>query len=57
MQDMKLNDLYKMSLEEALKRMDIVNMEIYTDDEGEIKALDVKYVPIPANRPVAPYEF
>lgn len=49
---MKLNDLYKMSLEEAIKQMDIVNMEVYTNDEGEVKALDVKYVPVPTNKPV-----
>ena len=51
---MKLNDLYKMSIGDALRKMDIVDMKVHTDDEGEIKSLEIKYVPMPPNTPVAP---
>lgn len=49
---MKLNDLYKMSIGDALSKMDIVDMKVHTDDEGEIRSLEIKYVPVPSNTPV-----
>lgn len=51
---MKMNDLYKMSIGDALKQMDIVDMKVHTDDVGEIKTVEIKYVPVPPNTPVAP---
>ena len=51
---MKLNDLYKMSIGDALGKMDITDMKVHTDDDGEIKSLEIKYVPVPMDRPVAP---
>jgi len=51
---MKLNDLYKMSICDALGKMDIMDMKVHTDDAGEIKALEVKYAPAPTDRPVEP---
>lgn len=51
---MKLNDLHKMSIKDALDNMDLVDMKVHTDDEGEIKALEIKYVPVPAARTVPP---
>lgn len=51
---MKLNDLHKMSLGTALSQMDLVDMKVHTDDEGEIKTVEIKYVPVPPERPVPP---
>lgn len=42
---MKLNELYKMLLEEALKQMNLIDMKVHSDDGGEIKTIEVKYIP------------
>ncbi|MGL5434652.1 MAG: hypothetical protein ACRDBO_04525 [Lachnospiraceae bacterium] len=51
---MKLNDFYKTSLEEAVKAMDIVSMKVHSDDDGIVNALEIKYVPMPADEPLSP---
>ncbi|MBS5955505.1 MAG: hypothetical protein KIC73_01185 [Clostridiales bacterium] len=50
---MKLNDLYKMPIGDALGQMDILDMKVHTDDVGEIKTVEIKYQPVPSDVPVS----
>lgn len=40
---MKLNDLYKMNLQEVLAKMNIIDVKFHTDDNGNIITIEVKY--------------
>lgn len=40
---MKLNEVYTKPLKEVLESMDMVDMKIHTDDEGNIQVVELKY--------------
>lgn len=51
---MKLSEFYKKSLEEALKQMDLVDLKVHCDGTGDIKAVEIKYAPMPNDKAVSP---
>jgi len=40
---MKLSKFYIQSLQENLKEMELVDLKVHTDDEGNVKAVELKY--------------
>lgn len=42
---MKLNDVYTKPLKEVVEQMDLASMKVYTDDDGNIEAIELKYEP------------
>ena len=42
---MNLTQIYSMPMEEVLKQCNIVEQKIHTDEQGNIQAIEVKYVP------------
>ena len=42
---MNLTQTYSMSMEEVLKQCNIVEQKIHTDEQGNIQAIEVKYIP------------
>ena len=42
---MNLTQTYSMPMEEVLKQCNIVEQKIHTDEQGNIQAIEVKYVP------------
>ncbi len=40
---MKLSDICNKSLEEIIKEMELSKMEIHTDDDGNVRAIELKY--------------
>lgn len=40
---MKLGELYSKPLQEVLQELNLVDMKLYTDDDGEITAIELKY--------------
>ena len=42
---MNLTETYSMTMEEVLKKCDVVEQKMHTDDKGNIQAIEVKYVP------------
>lgn len=51
---MKLNELYATSFRDALAQMDINDLKVHTDDDGEIKSIEIRYVPEGFKSPIAP---
>lgn len=43
--EMKLNDVYTKPLKEVVEQMDLASMKVYTDDDGNIEDIDLKYNP------------
>ena len=42
---MKVKDFYSKSLEENLKEMDLKNVKVNTDDDGNVVCVELKYRP------------
>lgn len=42
---MKLNDAYAKPLKEVVEQMDLASMKVFTDDDGNIEAIELKYEP------------
>ena len=42
---MKLTEIYNKPLKEILEECDIVNQQFHTDDNGNVKAIEIKYKP------------
>ena len=42
---MNLTETYSMSMKEVLEQCDIVEQKMHTDEQGNIQAIEVKYVP------------
>lgn len=42
---MNLTQIYSMPMEEVLKQCNIVEQKMHTDEQGNIQAIEVKYVP------------
>lgn len=40
---MKLGELYSKPLHEVLQELNLVDMKVHTDDDGEVKAVELKY--------------
>ncbi len=40
---MKLGELYSKPLQEVLQELNLVDMKVHTDDDGEVKAAELKY--------------
>lgn len=40
---MKLGELYSKPLQEVLQELNLVDMKVHTDDDGEVKAVELKY--------------
>lgn len=40
---MKLMELYSKPLKEILEGLELSNMQVYTDDSGNAKAIELKY--------------
>lgn len=42
---MKLNEIVNKSLNDILSECDVVNIQHFTNDHGEVQAIQIKYVP------------
>lgn len=42
---MNLTETYSMTMKEVLEECDIVEQKMHTDEQGNIQAIEVKYVP------------
>ena len=42
---MKLTEIYNKPLKEILEECDIISQQFHTDDDGNIKAIEMKYKP------------
>lgn len=40
---MKLNDIYSKPLREVIETLNLSEMKVHTDDDGNIKAVELKY--------------
>lgn len=46
---MKLTDTMRMTISEILEKCDVIESKFHTDDDGEIKSIEMKYRPIPSD--------
>lgn len=42
---MNLTETYNMTMNEVIAKCNIVDQKVHTDNEGNIQAIEVKYVP------------
>lgn len=42
---MNLTETYNMTMKDIITKCNIVDQKVHTDDEGNIQAIEVKYVP------------
>ena len=40
---MKLNKFYTQSLQESLQELELIDLKVHTDDDGNVKAVELKY--------------
>lgn len=40
---MKLNKFYTQSLQESLQELELIDLKVHTDDDGNAKAVELKY--------------
>lgn len=40
---MKLCDVYSKPLKEVIEKLELSNMEIHSDDDGNVRAIELKY--------------
>ncbi len=40
---MKLNEVYSRPLKEVIAELDLSDMKIHTDEDGDVKAVELKY--------------
>ena len=40
---MKLNEVYSKPLKEVIEELELSKVEIYTEDDGNVKAIELKY--------------
>lgn len=40
---MKLNEVYSNPVKEVISKMDLSDMKIHADDEGNVRAIELKY--------------
>lgn len=41
---MKLNEVYKTSLKEVTEAMELSEMKVHTDENGNVKSIELKYI-------------
>lgn len=46
---MKLNDVYTKPLKDVVEELNLTDMKVHTDDDGEVRSIELKYEP---NNPV-----
>ena len=46
---LKLNEMLEKPLGEVLKEMDLADTKIHSDDSGEIKCIELKYIDLEEN--------
>lgn len=42
---MKLNDVYTKPLKDVVEELDLTDMKVHTDDDGEVRSIELKYEP------------
>ena len=40
---MKLNEVYSKPLKEVIEMLELSDMKVHTDDDGNVKAIELKY--------------
>lgn len=40
---MKLNEVYSKSLKDAIEELELSDMKVHTDQDGNVKAIELKY--------------
>lgn len=51
---MKLNEVYSKPLKEVIDKLELSKVEIHTDDDGNVKAIELKYTEKAAEPPKIP---
>lgn len=51
---MKLNEVYSKPLKEVIEELELSKAEIHTDDDGNVKAIELRYTEKAAEPPKAP---
>lgn len=49
---MKLNEVYSKPLKEVIEKMDLSDMKVHTDDNGNVKSIELKYTPAELDKPI-----
>ena len=52
---MKLTEMFTMPMQDVVRGCDVIDQKIHTDDDGNIKTIEVKYRPI--DNKVGKYEY
>lgn len=42
---MKLNDVYTKPLKDVVEELNLTDMKVHTDDDGEVRSIELKYEP------------
>ncbi len=42
---MKLNEVYTKPLKEVIEQLNLTDMKVHTDNNGEVKSIELKYEP------------
>lgn len=42
---MKLNDVYTKPLKDVVEGLNLTDMKVHTDDDGEVRSIELKYEP------------
>lgn len=40
---MKLNDVYTKPLKDVVEELNLTDMKVHTDDDGEVRSIELKY--------------
>ena len=43
--EMKLNDVYTKPLKDVVEELNLTDMKVHTDDDGEVRSIELKYEP------------
>lgn len=47
---MKLNDVYTKPLKDVVEELNLTDMKVHTDDDGEVRSIELKYEPIASRK-------
>lgn len=42
---MKLNNVYTKPLKDVIEELNLTDMKVHTDDDGEVRSIELKYEP------------
>lgn len=42
---MKLNDVYTKPLKDVVEELNLTDMKVHTDDDGEVRSIDERFIP------------